>query len=690
MPKLNSIASLTSLLFLLLLPSARGQKPPLTLDDIFDAVDIRSVQISPDGHAVVIETSRADWSANRFRNDLWLYRDDGGGSLVPLTQSGHDSSPQWSPDGRWIAFLSDRKTAGDETTVSAQTEKNVTQIYVISAYGGEAFPVTFGDEEVHAFAWSEDSRRLYFATRTPWTKAQKGAYAEEWKDVVRFREAERGDTLFSVDVAHLAAENRAQRAGLPAPEMIATTPYRVSQMATSPDGRFLAIATDSPSQRLETHEPYGIYVADLPAGTLHRAIHTLDGVEWIHWALDSHHVFFTYWGGAPEGPYQAGQARLYWVDAAGGRAVRWASRFQGEIAPDGWAAAFAVTRDGAVFSAGRLGTEVQPYTQSSADAELVKQPGWPGTYEILSAARHSPRVAFVYSSLQRPREVYLAESPEQLEQAKPITAFNRLFTERELPQGKPYRWRADDGTPVEGMLIYPPGKFEAKHLPTLTLIHGGYQADGNHFRADWYKWAALAATQGWLVFEPNYRPSPGYGDAFTLGYIPHLNSRPGKDILEGVDALVKDGIADADQLTVGGYSFGGWLTNWLITQTTQFKAAVSGAGAVEWVGFWGNTRVTIYDTYLLGGVPWEAEANYNAEAAIWQMGKVTTPTHIVVGSEDFVFEARILESALQTRGVPHSLLIFPGEGHGLEKNPWHGKIKVREELKWLERYGRKK
>jgi dipeptidyl aminopeptidase/acylaminoacyl peptidase len=160
-----------------------------------------------------------------------------------------------------------------------------------------------------------------------------------------------------------------------------------------------------------------------------------------------------------------------------------------------------------------------------------------------------------------------------------------------------------------------------------------------------------------------------------------------------VDALVKDGIADPDQLTVGGHSYGGFLTNWLITQTTRFRAAVSSAGAVEWVGHWGNGFDAIYSPYYLGGVPWETEANYNAEAAIWQIGKVTTPTHIVAGSEDSVvpvFEAYLLERALQTRGIPHSLLIFPGEGHFLNQNPWHGKIKVREELKWLEKYGRKK
>ena len=153
---------------------------------------------------------------------------------------------------------------------------------------------------------------------------------------------------------------------------------------------------------------------------------------------------------------------------------------------------------------------------------------------------------------------------------------------------------------------------------------------------------------------------------------------------------MKDGIADPDHLTIGGYSYGGYMTNWLITQTTRFKAAVTGAGAVEHVGNWGNDDTTFDDAYFLGGRPWEAQQRYHDEAAIFQIDKVKTPTHMVAGADDIrvaVLEDYLLEHALYSLGIPNKLLIFPGEGHSLAKNPWHGKIKVREELKWLEKYG---
>ena len=694
-------------------------KPKLTLDEFFNSVSYSAVALSPDGNSVVIGTERADWDQQIFRQDLWLYRDDGkAGSLIQLTQSGNDIDPQWSPDGRWIAFRSERKPAVEKDSDSGDAKdakkdnkdskddkSDVSQIYVISPTGGEAIPLTQGQEEVHTFSWSADSRTLYFATRNPWTKSQKDDYKKAWKDVVQYRTAERGDTIFSLDVAaalsrHAAApaleqqQNDLEKAPdlTPGARAIATSPLRVESLVTSPDGSKLAFVSSAINQREEKFDDYEIYALDLANPTAHRLTHNQAQEGRLHWAADNRHIFFTVEVGEVNGPYRDLQPHLYWVNAEDGSIEQWNKDFVGPV--EHYTVA-GNSNDDNVLAAARLGTEVSMYSANQPSQSLRKLNGWEGTYEVLSAATHSQRIAFVYSSLQKPTEVYLAQSPDKLGEARPITSLNSLFTERELPQGKPYRWKADDGTSIEGMLIYPPGidpeKPEGKNLPMFTFIHGGpADADGNHFEADWYEWSRLAATNGWLVFEPNYRGSTGYGDKFLREIVPLIVSRPGKDILEGVDALVKDGIADPDHLTVGGYSYGGYMTNWLITQTTRFKAAVTGAGAVEHIGNWGNDDTTMDDAYFLGGRPWEAQQRYHDEAAIFQIDKVRTPTHMVAGADDIrvaVMEDYLLEHALYSLGIPNALLVFPGEGHGLGKNPWHGKIKVREELKWLQKYG---
>jgi dipeptidyl aminopeptidase/acylaminoacyl peptidase len=725
---------------------AHGQsaKPKLSLDEFFNSVSFPDVKVSPDGNSVVIETHRADWDEQTFRKELWLYRsatadghDQSSPKLIQLTQSGRNSSPQWSPDGRWIAFLSERKSGGAKDEDAGDKEKNggpasgyrsadgrsndgkekdkgdVAQLFLISPNGGEAFAVTTGEEEVHAFAWGSDSRSLFFSTRQPWAKQQKDDHKKEWKDVARYRGDERGDVIFRLSVDEALARHTAS-AGRETPDAekdsgttpwavaIARTPLRAGQISVSRDGQRLAFVTSSISERQEKVEDIELFLVNIAntnpqSGAAESTPIRLTRNEAVElnpeWSPDNRHLFFQTNLGSLEHKYEDPQPRLYWVDTGEvsdkktekAEVQRWFSSYPGEVVR------YTPLSDGSVLAAGRLGTEVQFITQANPKAALQKTEGWPGTYEAPSSASQGSRLAFAYSSTMKPAEVYVADGSNSLAQAKPITEFNKLFAERDLPQAKPYRWKSDDGTPVEGMLMYPPGKFEAKNLPTFVFIHGGPQdADGNHFETDWYQWDRMAATAGWLVFEPNYRGSTGYGDKFALGIVPEIVSRPGKDILTGVDALVKDGISDANQLAVGGYSYGGYMTNWLITQTTRFKAAVTGAGAVEHVANWGNDDTTFDDAYYLGGLPWEAADRYRSEAAIYQINKVRTPTHLVAGADDIrvaVAEDYLLDRALHELNVPSELLVFPGEGHSLSKNPWHGKIKVREELKWLEKYG---
>ena len=304
-------------------------KPKLTLDEFFNSVDFRTIVLSPGGNSVVIETERADWDQKIFRTDLWLYRDDTK-SLIQLTQSGHDTQPQWSPDGRWVAFLSERKSSTEKdsdssdkarTGLKAKDDKGETaQLYLISPNGGEATLLTSGEEEVHTYSWSADSRTIYFATRQPWTKTQKDDYKKQWKDVEQYRTAERGDSLFALDLsAALARRNAAPSrhdkeddSNSPEAEHPDLTPgaqeithfhLRIDNLVTSPDGKNLAFISNAVSQRQEKSEDVEIYVCALgvagslgkdqkSATTPHQLTHNQAIEVKLRWANDSRHLLF--------------------------------------------------------------------------------------------------------------------------------------------------------------------------------------------------------------------------------------------------------------------------------------------------------------------------------------------------------------------------------------------------------------
>ncbi len=719
----RSVSGLACLALLLASPalaSAQSNaKPPITLDEFFNTTDIAGARLSPDGSAAVIGTENPDWKANVFRHTLWLWTAKDG--LRVLTQSGSDEDAQWSPDGKWIAFLSDRPLmgesgAGKDGSDSGDSgdakrgraggdDDKTTRIWLIPVLGGEARPLFREKLDVHTFAWAPDGKTIYFAVTSPRTHADEDKIKDEWKDVIRWREQERGDLLLALPVAASLAntaavlppssgseeKSKSDEAKLPLPEgalTVATGKLEVAEIAPAPDGKTIAFVTVSISHRLETPADTEIFLVPAGGGEARQLTHNQALEAGLRWAHDGAWLHFVVHaaGGGLEGKYQDVEGRLYRVNPADGKVERLGSEFGGSFED------FDFLSDGSLVALGLKGTEQQIYRVDGQKAE--KLPGLAGTYAGLSAAKTGGGLLVRYSTVTQPGQVYLAADGRKPAEAKALSDFNRVFAERAQPEWQAYTWKAPDGTTVEGMLLFPPGlkpgSPEAKHLRMLTLIHGGpADADGNRFEADWYDWATLAATDGWLVFRPNYRGSSGYGDKFMLEIAPHLVSKPGEDILAGVDALVRDGYADPDKLAVGGYSYGGYMTNWLITATTRFKAAVTGAGAVEHAANWGNDDVSWDDAWYLNGMPWETPELYQSEAALFRMNRVKTPTHIVQGNSDVrvsYLEGVTLERALQQLNVPHSFLVFPGEGHGLGRNPWHGYIKVRDELKWLDKY----
>lgn len=304
--------------------------------------------------------------------------------------------------------------------------------------------------------------------------------------------------------------------------------YAIAEIAAAPQGSQVAFSTTSISGRLEHPAEYEIYLLDRQdtgKKTAQQLTHNEALERQLRWSSDAKQLYFGVFAasGNLEGKYRDVQGRLYALDVASGIAQRLGKDFQGS-----WTD-YTVTVDGRVFGLGQVGTEVQPYAIAAIS---VKIGGNAGTYEGLTGTRGTGAMLFVHSASNEPAELFLATDASHLDSAKQITHLNALFNGKDLPGMKTYRWRSGDGQAVEGVLLYPPGQFEHKHLRMLTLIHGGpADADGNKFGADWYSWAMLAAAKGWLVFEPNYRGSTGYGEEFMLGISPHLVSVPGRDIL---------------------------------------------------------------------------------------------------------------------------------------------------------------
>ena len=677
---------------------AQTPKPTITLDEYLNTTEISGMSLAPDASAAVIATEAPDWKANDYRHDLWLWTARDG--LKPLTRSGTDERPQWSPDGKWIAFASDRSPAGSADAGDADADKP-NRVWLISPSGGEALPLYKEKLDVHAFSWAPDGSAIYISAKAPLTREQEDQRTDEWKDVVRWREQYRGDLLLKITIAPALARAIAVPPAKEAPgkaaseaepssklpegaTTIAKSDLAIAEISPAPDGEQVAFLTEPIHKRIENPADYEIFVASEDGAAPKQLTHNAAMESNLRWSRDGRWLHFSVnaANGSIDGKYRDMQGRLFRLDPTSGKIERLGAAFDGSLDQ------YTLLADGRELALGLKGTEAQIYLIDGEKA--TKLPGMAGTYADLEPAHTANALLVRFSTVNDPQQGYLITDPTQPEKLKKLTNFNPVFAERAQPEWQPYTWKSDDGQTVEGVLIFPPGKKGAKHLRMFTFIHGGpADADGNHFGANWYDWATFAADNGWLVFRPNYRGSTGYGDAFMQGIEPHLVSKPGRDILTGVDALVKDGYADPDHLAIGGYSYGGYMTNWLITQTTRFKSAVTGAGAVEHAANWGNDDMTWDDAWYLGGRPWENPQLYQSEAALFQFDKVRTPTHLVQGGADVrvsYLEGETMERALQSLGIAHTFLVFPGEGHSLDKNPWHGYIKVREELKWLEKY----
>ncbi|CAF1021341.1 unnamed protein product [Adineta steineri] len=649
----------------------------LTIDEFLNSIQYKSLSLSPDADYLLVHSLRPVWESNRYEDALWLHQTKTRQKKLITSQLYSNIKPKWSPTGTWFYYL---VNAVNERSQSSKNEKYLHLYNIISE---ETLLIDVGTQNPLAITWGNDDNSLYFISIASFQEDNK-MNDEEWKDVIQYRQRKPTDssTLYRIDI-----KNKDQKISVKITTII-NIDFLVGELLLAPAENKLVFT--SVSALVENPHDFEIYALDLRNVSLLSKLTDNKVVEQnLQLSPDGKHLFFEINSIEPTGgKYNDKQNALDSIDLTNGKIEHWGKGFNGNII------SYTIRSQGGVYILGQLGINVQLYVQQLSSKYVMLQHGWEGTYQLVSSASspHSLSIAFGHSSFERPFEIYFIEHINQLYVAKAITCGNQLLRERNLPRAKIYRWiNSEDDRIIEGILHYPPGKFGCKNLPLFVLIHGGPNAASlNMLIGDYYSWAPLAATEGWLVLEPNYRGTGGYGDEFLSEIIGHPLSRPGRDILAGVDSLISDGIANPNRLTVGGYSYGGFLTNWLITQTTRFNAAVSGAGPAEHVSLWGSMDMPAYIASYIGGYPWEIPETYYNESIMFKLGSVQTPIHIVSGANDLRVpptESLMLERGLHYIGVPVKLLLFPNEDHDLTINPWHGKIKVREELKWLDKYG---
>jgi len=650
------------LLFVLATPSLAGAqaKRVMTLDDVIDLVQVSNARLSPDGTRVLFTRSEIkQWKDNKRVATIWI-ADADGSQAYQFLGSDKDKSPAWSPDGTQVAFLSTRDVKDDDKDAGPQ-------IWVIRAAGGEAAKLTSHKGTIKAFEWSGDGSRIFFLAEQPKSDEEKAA-EKAGDDAIFVDEGPNGQERGRYSEVWSIAPGDKE------PRRITTGSLLVDEFKPSPDGRLIA-AVIRPDARRNTQNLGEVSVIDTQTGTVKMLTTNQAPEDHVAWSPDGSLVTYL----APsDRSWELATDRLWVVPAGGGAPRRVSSEFDGEVngyfwAPDGKSIFLGATRRG------RGG--VYQVDAASGKVRTVTAGDWNGSVESMSADRR--RAALVSSTPSMPAEVTLVDVASG--QTTRVTNVNPHATAFDTSQFRAVTWKSRDGLEIEGLLWLPASYRAGAKLPLLLSIHGGPAGVWTPaFRGINHVYTSL----GWAVLEPNVRGSASYGDPLLRGNIKDIGGGDYQDLMTGVDKLIADGIVDPERMAVRGWSYGGILGGWTITQTNRFKAASLGAMVSDWsseyaMGFNHDVRL-----WYIGGAPWENADAYRRQSSYTHIAQVQTPTIIIHGENDTtdtVGQSMIFYQGLKDRGVPTRFIRFPREPHGF-REPHHQRIRDAEEISWLMKY----
>ncbi len=657
------------LAFLLIAASAASAQTtrPATFDDVMNIKGLQGFTVSPDGKTVIYGVR--EWVDEQGRKEsrthIWRVPSDGGAPATQITFGDKgESQPQFSPDGKYISFVSSRGAADAKA-----------QIYLMSIDGGESWKLTDAQENVSAYSWAPDSRRVAYVATDP-RSAQEEADIKKRDDERVFEGDFRYQHAWVIDVSSKQATRVTQG-----------TAFTVQGAPSwSPDGkRFVFTGAVTPMLRDYRRD---IYIATPGQPGVDKISTNFGGDGSAKWSPDGKTIaWLTEPSSAAPLPDQTSigaitQPHLVLYDVSARTIKDVSSSFDLEPGPPTF------TNEGqrVLFTAGkRAYTEVFAYDLTSGSYTQLTQKK---TISNTAVSKDGKVIVFAMDAPDSATELYSTDP--SFANPRRLTNINPQLAGIQQGETEVVTWKSADGVEVEGVLLKPVGYAAGTRYPMLVVAHGGPAgAYVNGFRLGGLEGGQVWAANGWAVFYPNPRGSTNYGEQVLRANVNDWGGGDFKDIMSGVDALVSRGIADPDKLAHIGWSYGGYMTAWTITQTSRYKAAMVGAGLTNMWSMYGTNDIPSVLISYFGGIPnAKTLPLYLDRSAMSHIDKVTTPTLILHGANDErvpTGQAYELYRGLKDRGKTTELVFYPREGHGFTEY-YHQRDRMQRIYDWVTKY----
>jgi dipeptidyl aminopeptidase/acylaminoacyl peptidase len=632
-------------------------------EDLLSLQSLTDAQLSPDGELIAFAVTDTFKDKTRFvKSAIWVVPAAGGEARPFTGGSRSDTTPRWSPDGRRLAFLSDRLEDGRH------------QLYVIPRDGGEARALTDVKGSINWLGWSPDGRQIAIILEDAETEDERKR-KEAKDDPLEFELHHKFARVWVLDVA-----TRELRC-------VTTADVQVWEAAWSPDGRDFALLVSTEPYEWSWYEAY---LARVPAagGEIASLLNPVPRqLSMPRWSPDSRQIAYLACAWSDRG---AVGGDLYVTSADGGSATNLTVDYRGSVRSLHWSA------DGGALLA--LATEDARSALLRITLDGVRHTVWSGPVGLserfqptFSSALDGARLAVIREDFDHPREVWAGERTGDGAYAwRQLTHFNPQVKDWTLGLAEELRWTSADGLALQGFVIKPVGYESGKRYPAITIVHGGPAAlhDFRFSATIMAGWAQLFATRGYLVFLPNPRGSFGWGTAFTESNLGDMGGKDMQDVLAGIDHLIAQGLVDAGRLGIAGWSYGGFMTCWMVTQTPRFQVAIMGAGISNWLSFHGVSTLSTWDQQFYLADPYERDGTYTRFSPMTYVHQVRTPTLILHGEKDPVVpvgQAYEFFRALKELKTPVELVVYPREGHGVMEKAHRLHLSNRV-LDWIARY----